>query len=384
MQEAADMEEMCQDFDTYDEASLIEEPELVDIDVEKYNRANKEDYKKHYGKTKKAINAENMKILSTQAKCMAFVKKHRGHEKVCNWCRARKAPAVQWKWNAADNVWYRYYDGKWHYWGPSKSGFTEGGWTWYKGYWHHNGYVFKYVNGTWYRFQGKVWTKYGDRVPVRPGIPRGKRICRPFYLLKKFGYPTSLSAKRLPRCVVGSGKKAQYYMWKNTGACKFLGGRLTYQTQKICKAGKPHSWARVTRCVRGPVLTNKGFSYKHGKAAPKKDIKKTTTRRSAVPKCPAKPVGNALRSIHGRTRVHVTFVNTAKQTVKLMWHDYKGKMRSYGNIPAGGKKGMTTYATHPWSITSLVRGKKYMINRKVVWSAVSADKGKKIVIAQCS
>jgi hypothetical protein len=109
-------------------------------------------YKAHHSKTKAQIDAENKHILSTQAKCLHFVRKHRGHEKVCNWCRAMKVPAVRWKWNPLEKVWYRFYDGKWHYWGPSKSGYTTGGWNWYRGYWHHNGYVFKYVSGKWYRF----------------------------------------------------------------------------------------------------------------------------------------------------------------------------------------------------------------------------------------
>jgi hypothetical protein len=59
-----------------------------------------------------------------------------------------------------------------------------------------------------------------------------------------------------------------------------------------------------------------------------------------------------------------------------MWHDYKGVLRSYGNIAPGGKKGMTTYVTHPWSISSLSKGKKYMVGSKSIWSALSTDKGK--------
>jgi hypothetical protein len=40
---------------------------------------------------------------------------------------------------------------------------------------------------------------------------------------------------------------------------------LIYQRRQICKVGKPHTWKRVTRCVQGPVLSNKGFNYKTGK-----------------------------------------------------------------------------------------------------------------------
>merc|ERR1711998_585662 len=125
-------------------------------------------------------------------------------------------------------VWYRFYDGKWHYWGPSKKGFTASGWTWYKGYWHHGGYVFKYFKGKWYRYQGKRWTSYKYKVPMKPGIPRRPPVCRPFYVLKKYGYPKSLSSRRLPRCKTGSGRGARYYIWKGHGACNFLGGKLVY------------------------------------------------------------------------------------------------------------------------------------------------------------
>jgi len=131
---------------------------------------------------------------------MRFVKQHRDHHAVCNWCKKAKSPAIRWKWVVEEKVWYRWYDGKWHYWGPSKEGFTAVGWTWYKGYWHHGGYVFKYTRGRWYRFQAGRWVLFGRRVPVKPAAPKGKKICRPFYLLKKYGFPSSLSAKKLPRC----------------------------------------------------------------------------------------------------------------------------------------------------------------------------------------
>jgi hypothetical protein len=68
----------------------------------------------------------------------------------------------------------------------------------------------------------------------------------------------------MPRCQVGRGRRAAVYMWKNHAACRFLGGKLVYHRTKVCKAGRPHRWQRVTRCVRGAVLTNKGFNYKTG------------------------------------------------------------------------------------------------------------------------
>jgi hypothetical protein len=246
----------------------VEDENLLETEEEesRYRKAVKHSYKTHYSKTKAQINRENHHILSTQAKCLRFVKKYRGHAKVCHWCRKNRV-IRRWKWVASAKVWYRFYGGRWHYWGPSKTGFTRGGWTFYKGYWHHRGYVFKFIRGMWYRFQGKRWVKYGARVPLKPGVPRGPKICRPFYILKKWGFPTSLSAKRLPRCQVGRGRRAAIYAWKNHAACRFLGGKLVYHRFKVCKAGRPHKWARVTRCVRGPVLTNKGFNYKTGQKA---------------------------------------------------------------------------------------------------------------------
>jgi len=259
IQEAENMEEVCKDMDTIDESSLLEAEE--DIELEKNIKGTE---KKHYNRSKKQIDAENNHILSTQAKCLKFVRKYRGHPKVCNWCKKAKAPSVIWKWDPSTKTWYRWYDNKWHYWGPSKRGFTSIGWTWYKGFWHHNGWVFKYTGGYWYRFQGHKWVRYGKTVNIKPTVPRGAKICRPFYMLKKFGFPSSLGAKSLPRCKVGSGKKAIYYMWKNRAGCRFLGGRLVYQKHAVCKAGKPHQWARVVRCVRGAVLSKKGLNYKTG------------------------------------------------------------------------------------------------------------------------
>ena len=104
----------------------------------------------------------------------------------------------------------------------------------------------------------------------------------------KYGFPTSLRSKRMPRCKVGSGKNASVYMWKDRSACRFLGGKLFYQKTHVCKAGKAHTWKRVVKCVRGPVLTNKGLNYKTGKKhvtkkhrVVKKSVKKV---KKTVPK----------------------------------------------------------------------------------------------------
>merc|ERR1711865_607823 len=269
LQESAEMEQLCENMDQIAEDQLIEtdDSELLETEADESEDRKKISgtSKQHYNRSTKQINAENNHILSTQSKCLNFVRKYRGHPKVCNWCKKAKAPSVIWKWDASGKVWYRWYDNKWHYWGPSKRGFTSVGWTWYKGFWHHNGYVFKYVGGYWYRFQGHKWVKYGATVPIKPKAPRGAKICRPFYMLKKWGFPSTLSAKTLPRCRVGSGKSSVYYMWKNRKNCRFLGGRLTYQKHATCKVGKPHQWARVVRCVEGAILSKSGLNYKTGR-----------------------------------------------------------------------------------------------------------------------
>ena len=193
---------------------------------------------------------------------MNFVKTHQGHPEVCEWCQKEyKRPAVVWKWNPAENTWYRYYDGDWHYWGPSKDGFTEGGWSWYNGYWHNDGYVFKYENETWSRFQDNKWVPYDKDVPVDPKPPTGGKICRPFYKMMKQGFPSSLASTQVPRCKVGD----QIYMWTDEAACKFLGGVKAYQDRVNCKSGESHKWKRVVKCVQGQnQLSNGGFDYKTG------------------------------------------------------------------------------------------------------------------------
>lgn len=250
----------------------------MDVDSDRYKRVNKNSYKATFGKTRKQISAENRHIIATQKKCLRFVKKHTGHMAVCNWCKKAKSPKVIWKWDASSQVWYRFYDGKWHWWGESKKGFTAIGWTWYKGYWHHRGWVFKYVNGFWYRFQGGRWVRYARKVPVKPSMPRGKPICRPFYKLRKYGFPISLALRRLPRCVVGAGRRRHIYMWRNRASCRFLGGKLVYFRHHTCKAGRPHQWSRVIRCVKGPILSKTGFDYKTGKMRVRRFAKSKTKK----------------------------------------------------------------------------------------------------------
>lgn len=233
--EAQELEGECQNYNQIAESSLIdlEEDELIETEESQ----SKTSYKKLYGKSKTDIAKENNKILSTQKKCLAFVEKHRGHMAVCNWCRTAKMPKVYWKWDSTHKVWYRFYRGTWHYWGPSKQGFTAEGWTWYNGYWHHEGFIFKFHNGIWFRFQGGNWVKYGKSVPIKPKAPHEETICRPFYKLEKAGFPSSLATKDMPRCIVGSGKNRAIYIWKGHSACRFLGGKLGYQKIHKCKKG---------------------------------------------------------------------------------------------------------------------------------------------------
>ena len=95
-------------------------------------------------------------------------------------------------------------------------------------------------------------------------------------MLKKWGFPTSLGAKTLPRCKVGAGKAAKWYMWKDRANCRFLGGKLVYQKIATCKTGRPHQWVKVKRCVRGAVLSKKGLNYKTGLAYRVSTIKRIT------------------------------------------------------------------------------------------------------------
>lgn len=220
----------------------------TDPTVEKKDGNIEGSYKQHYGKTKEEVDKENANILATQKKCMEFVKKNQEHPEVCDWCRkSYRRPKNVWKWNSEEEVWYKYYDQGWHYWGPSKEGFTEGGWKWYGGYWHNDGYAYKYTDGNWYRFQDKEWVKYSKEIPVNPSPPTGRKICRPFYKMMKQGFPQSLSSQNVPRCKVGDS----LYMYTDDKACKFLGGVKAYQKRMLCKSGEQHKWKRVVKCVKG-------------------------------------------------------------------------------------------------------------------------------------
>merc|ERR1712086_1199982 len=62
-------------------------------------------------------------------------------------------------------------------------------------------------------------------------------------------------------------------------ACRFLGGKLTYQTKHTCKVGKPHQWKRVVRCVKGAVISHKGLDYKTGMAHVSSNVRSLGMRR---------------------------------------------------------------------------------------------------------
>lgn len=166
---------------------------------------------------------------------------------------------MRWRWSSVDKAWYRWYDGKWHYWGISKRGFTYNGWSWYAGYWHYKGYVYKWNRPYWYRFVNRQWVRYTRQIPIQPSKPRAK-VCRPVYRLLKAGTPTSVSNQYIPRCKVGRN----IYMYSDYDGCKFLGGKKVMQKRLVCKTGKQHRWARMTKCIYY-YKSGKGLDYKTGK-----------------------------------------------------------------------------------------------------------------------
>jgi hypothetical protein len=58
------------------------------------------------------------------------------------------------------------------------------------------------------------------------------------------------------------------------------------------------------------------------------------------------------KSIPGSS-IQVTFINKAKNTVKLVWIDYGGGQKLYGEISAGGKREQNTYSKAVWLLTDL-------------------------------
>ena len=183
-QRADELEDYCKDAEhiEVDDESLLnldnqineDEPDLGETDLAEVgeevqaDRSTKHSYYSHYGKSKSQIDRENRRILynlkalkKKEKTCYSFVTKHKDHPKICTWCKKHyRYVRNQWRWVSAERAWYRYYGGKWHYWGIVKSGFRGNGWSWYKGYWHHGGYVYKYVHRKWYRFYNHRWNYY--------------------------------------------------------------------------------------------------------------------------------------------------------------------------------------------------------------------------------
>ena len=65
MQESEQMKAMCKDMDQFDESSFVELDNESEADADRHSRQNKNTYKKHFGKTKKQIDAQNRHILGT-------------------------------------------------------------------------------------------------------------------------------------------------------------------------------------------------------------------------------------------------------------------------------------------------------------------------------
>lgn len=267
------MGNLCKDMNKYD-MSLVE-LETMDAPaagVGNFNNATKnteETIQKHFGKTQAAIDAENKHILETQATCLDFVNNHKDHPAVCNWCHENAKPETgeTWQWNPEEGVWYKWYGDKYHYWGPSKEGLKHD-WSWYQGYWHHNGYVYKYENNKWWRFQGGDWTEYKEKIDIDPETPYGEE-CREFLKLEQVHIPDSLTEHDMPRCQVGEGAQKVVYEWTDEADCTFLGGAKVFQKNFKCKDGTGPQFVKKEVCVKGPRISEKGLDYKTGKAAVK-------------------------------------------------------------------------------------------------------------------
>jgi hypothetical protein len=222
----------------------------------------KESEQAHFGKTKAEIDAENKKILDTQKQCLDFVNDHPDHPEVCQWCRDNHEPTDPWQWNPSEGVWYKYHNGNYHYWGPSKDGLQHE-WSWYNGYWHHGGYVFKYENGKWHRFQGGEWHEYGEKIDIDPVAPRTKE-CRSVLRLEQHHVPDSLAEQDHARCQVGQGVNKALYQWTDDADCIFLGGTKIYQKNYACAVGQSEQYREVEVCVQGEKVTHEGFDYTTG------------------------------------------------------------------------------------------------------------------------
>lgn len=58
----------------------------------------------------------------------------------------------------------------------------------------------------------------------------------------------------------------------------------------------------------------------------------------------------ALKSVHSRYSVHVTFRNSSAEVVNVYWVDYRGKEKHYKTLQPNSEYVQQTYATHPWRL----------------------------------
>lgn len=201
------------------------------------------------------IAAANAKILATDKTCLAWVKHKQGHNDVCRYCAHGVTPSVRWKFY--NNVWYRWYAGKWHYYGPSRTG-HGGAWKWFKGYWHYKGYVYRYINGKWERYYGGKWQKYtSGHVPQDPKPPTTPKTCIDVLKIVKQGLPDGLAVHSIPRCKSGE----EYFMWEGVHKCSIIGGRKVFKMMSKCKVGSLHKFQKVKRCTREEIIKPGKFKY---------------------------------------------------------------------------------------------------------------------------
>lgn len=204
----------------------------------------------------------NKQILATDKTCKEWVKSHAHHEEVCKYCKEGVTPSDKWKFY--NGVWYKWWDGRWHYYGPSRHG-NGGAWKWYNGYWHYNGYVFKYEGDKWYRFYGGKWQYYDKEVHQDPKPPMTKPYCVDVYKLVEHGLPDGLALHKVPRCRVGD----DIYMWEGEKKCEIVGGRKAFMSFQKCKVGTLHKWQKVRRCTKAVQIQAEQVDYTTGEGLKK-------------------------------------------------------------------------------------------------------------------
>lgn len=59
-----------------------------------------------------------------------------------------------------------------------------------------------------------------------------------------------------------------------------------------------------------------------------------------------------LKSKDSKTKTTITFVNTSKTQRALLWLDFTGQPKDYGNVAPGQEKTIQTFMTHPWMVAT--------------------------------